>query len=204
MSVKIAVVYYSTWGHVATLAQSIVEGLKKNADVTVDIYQIKETLSEEILSKMHAPPKADVPVVTPDTLLAYDGVIFGIPTRYGNMPAQFKTFFDSTGHIWQTGGYQGKMAAIFQSTASLGGGQETTALTTLTVLSHLGMIFVPFGFACAFADQTNLTEVHGGSAYGAGTLAGGDGSRQVSDLEKRVGVTQGEYFAKTVVKHFKH
>lgn len=122
---------------------------------------------------MHAPPKdPGVPVLDdPATLKQYDGFLLGIPTRYGNFPAQWKTFWDKTGQMWMTGGYAGKYAGVFISNGTLGGGQESTALATMSTLAHHGIIFVPLGYSHAFAQITNLDEVHGGSPWGAGTFA---------------------------------
>ena len=133
---------------------------------------MKETLPQEVLSKMHAPPQpSHIPFITPEKLGEYDAFLFGIPTRYGNFPTQWKAFWDSTGQQWQTGGYFGKYAGVFMSTASLGGGQETTALQAISTLAHHGINFVPMGYANSFQDMVALDEVRGGSAWGAGTIA---------------------------------
>jgi len=197
---KLAIVYYSTYGHITKLAETIAAGAHKVEGVTVDIYQVPETLPEDVLAKIHAPPKAAHPVASPQTLEGYDGFLLGIPTRYGVWPAQWKTFWDATGQIWQKGGYHGKVGGLFVSTASQHGGIETTALTALTVFAHHGITYVPFGYAEAFADLTVLTEVVGASPYGAGTHAGGDGSRQPSERELRIATQQGESFARTLKK----
>ncbi|CEJ88687.1 Putative Minor allergen Alt a 7 [[Torrubiella] hemipterigena] len=198
---KIAVVYYSTYGHIKALALAEKAGAEK-AGATVDIYQIPETLSEEVLGKMHAPPKdAAIPVLDdPSKLLEYDGVLFGIPTRYGNMPAQWKAFWDQTGGIWSTGGFYGKKAGLFISTGTLGGGQESTALATMSTFAHHGFHYIPLGYAKSFGQLANLSEVHGGSPWGAGTFAGADGSRQPSALELEIAGIQGETFAGFVGK----
>jgi NAD(P)H dehydrogenase (quinone) len=122
---------------------------------------------------MHAPPKdSSIKVLSdPNELLQYDAFLFGIPTRYGNFPAQWKAFWDKTGGIWGTGGYWGKYAGVFVSSASLGGGQESTALASMSTLSHHGIIYVPLGYKTTFQLLTNLEEVHGGSPWGAGTFA---------------------------------
>jgi len=198
--VKIAVVYYSTYGHNVKMAEAVAEGVRKIEGVTVDIYQVAETLSEEILGKMHAPAKAAYPVITGTKLTEYDGFLFGVPTRYGVWPAQWKTFLDSTGQLWQSGALHGKFGGLFVSTASQHGGIETTAFTALTFFTHHGIIFVPLGYAKAFGELCTLTEVIGASAYGAGTIAGGDGSRQPSELELKIARIQGENFAATVKK----
>ena len=121
---------------------------------------------------MHAPPKdKNIPVVDADTLEQYDGFLFGIPTRYGNFPAQWKAFWDNTGKQWQTGGYYGKYAGVFVSTASPGGGQESTVIASMSTLAHHGIIYVPLGYAKTFGLLTQLDSVRGGSPWGAGTFA---------------------------------
>lgn len=151
---------------------------------------------------MHAPPKdKDIPFLEdPSVLEAYDGFLMGIPTRYGNFPAQFKTFWDKTGKQWSSGGFHGKYGGMFVSTASPGGGQESTAIAAMSTFAHHGIIYVPLGYAKAFQQMTNLDEVHGGSPWGAGTFAGADGSRQPSALEIEVAEIQGEVFYQTVAK----
>eukprot|EP00126_Sphaerothecum_destruens_P008655 Sdes_comp20296_c0_seq2m13902 len=193
--VNIAIVYYSTYGHVAKLADSILEGCKA-AGVTATLYQVAETLPADVLAKMGAPPKAAHPVATPEILAAADGVLFGFPTRFGMAPAQMKAFLDQTGGLWQAGKLIGKPAGIFFSTATLGGGQETSALTFVTQLVHHGMVYVPLGYANP--SLMNIAEVHGGSPYGAGTLAGTKGERQPSPLELGLAKSQGENFSKFV------
>lgn len=120
---------------------------------------------------MYAPPKSDVPVIDPAKLATYDAFLLGIPTRYGNFSAQWKAFWDSTGGLWQSGGLYGKYAGLFVSTAGPGGGQESTAIAAMSTLCHHGIIYVPLGYATAAAQITSLTEVHGGSPWGAGTFA---------------------------------
>eukprot|EP01117_Protostelium_nocturnum_P014406 TRINITY_DN5482_c0_g1_i1.p1 TRINITY_DN5482_c0_g1~~TRINITY_DN5482_c0_g1_i1.p1 ORF type:complete len:205 (-),score=55.06 TRINITY_DN5482_c0_g1_i1:62-676(-) len=201
---KVAVVYYSMYGHVAKMSDAVVEGLKKNEGLEVTLFQIKETLPQEVLDKMYAPPKREnVPVVTPKDLEAFDGVLMGIPTRYGNMPAQWKTFIDATGQQWKAGAYHGKYVGIYTSTATQHGGQETTIMSTIPVLAALGMIYVPLGYANCYPELGNVTEVVGGSPYGAGTITNGDGSRQPSELELKIASVQGEQFGKTVLKAFR-
>ncbi|KAI1474510.1 putative benzoquinone reductase [Daldinia sp. EC12] len=201
MAPKIAIVYYSTYGHIRKLAEAEKRGIEK-AGGTADIFQIPETLSKEVLAKMYAPgPAADVPVLSdPATLEAYDGFLLGIPTRYGNFPAQWRAWWDQTGKQWQSGGFYGKLGGLFISTASLGGGQESTALAAMSTFAHHGIIYVPFGYAKAFGTLTDLSEVHGGGPWGAGTFASGDGSRQPSEKEISIAEIQGAEFYKTVAK----
>lgn len=132
--------------------------------------RIAETLSPDVLKKMFAPPKSSYPVVEPEDLLSYDAFIFGIPTRYGNFPAQWKTFWDKTGGIWANGGFWGKFAGVFVSTGTPGGGQESTAIAALSTFTHHGIIFVPLGYNTAFPLLARLDEAHGGSPWGAGTF----------------------------------
>lgn len=193
MAPKVAIVFYSLYGHIQKLAEAEKEGLKK-AGIEADLFQIPETLPQEVLTKMHAPPKSDIPVVDAKTLESYDAFLFGIPTRYGNFPAQWKAFWDSTGGQWGTGGYWGKYAGIFVSTGSPGGGQESTVIASISTLTHHGIIYVPLGYAKTFPQLTNVSEVRGGSPWGAGTFAGADGSRQPSALELELATIQGETF----------
>eukprot|EP00965_Chrysotila_dentata_P064163 2124641-Pleurochrysis_carterae.AAC.1 len=181
----------SWYGHVRTLAVEEKKGLEA-AGCEAILLQVPETLTEDILTKMGAPPKADDLIANPFELADYDGILFGVPTRFGMAAAQMKAFLDATGSLWQKGALYGKPAGIFFSTATLGGGQETTALTFLTQLSHHGMIYVPIGPSSPLIFD--LTEPHGGSAYGAGTLAGPDGSRVPLELECKLAAHQGEQY----------
>ncbi|PVH99214.1 benzoquinone reductase [Periconia macrospinosa] len=201
MAPKIAIIYYSMYGHIKQIAEAEKKGIEE-AGGKADLYQLEETLPQEVLEKMYAPPKpTDVPTLSdPSVLKDYDAFLFGIPTRYGNFPAQWKTFWDKTGQLWFSGALYGKYAGIFVSTAGLGGGQETTATNALSTLAHHGIIYVPFGYAKAFAQMSKLDEVRGGSAWGAGTIAGGDGSRQPSALEIEIATIQGKSFFETVNK----
>ncbi|GAB5590074.1 hypothetical protein Unana1_04974 [Umbelopsis nana] len=195
MTATVYIVIYTLYGHIYTLAQEVQKGLEATG-VQTKLFQVAETLSDDILQKMHAPPKPDIPVIKVDELTEPDGIIFGIPTRFGTMPAQLKALLDATGKLWATGALSGKFAGTFFSTASQHGGQETTALTTVTYFAHHAMIYVPFGFASALLFDN--TEVIGGSAYGAGTMANGDGSRAVTDKEKEIARNQGENFGKVI------
>ena len=175
---------------------------------------------------MHAPEKdSSIPTINAEKLAEYDvrslsathflcqsfvgdisltslpqAFLLGIPTRYGNFPAQWKTFWDTTGKQWASGGYWGKYAGLFLSTASMGGGQESTALASMSTLSHHGIIYVPFGYAKAFGELTALDELRGGGPWGAGTIAGGSGERQPSERELFLAKTQGKAFWETVSK----
>jgi len=196
---KIAIVFYSMYGHIKQLAEAEKKGIEA-AGGSADILQVAETLPQEVLDKMHAPPKSSYPVATAEKLLEYDAFLFGIPTRYGNFPAQWKAFWDRTGGVWMSGGYWGKYAGVFVSSGTPGGGQESTALAAMSTLSHHGIIYVPLGYKTAFPLLGNLEQVHGGSPWGAGTFAGADGSRQPSALEIEIAETQGKSFYGAVSK----
>jgi len=196
---RVAIVIYSMYGHIAKLAEAVKSGVE-SAGGSAKIHQIPETLSPEILSKMHAPSKPDYPVISVNELKDFDAFVFGIPTRYGNFPGQWKAFWDATGGLWTSGALAGKYAGVFVSTGTPGGGQETTVSNALSTLTHHGIVFVPLGYAKSFPQLTNLTEVHGGSPWGAGTFAGGDGSRQPSALELEIATIQGKSFWETVAK----
>lgn len=192
------VIYYSTYGHVAKMAMSICVGIQ-NSGCECRIFQVAETLSEDVLSKMHAAPKdRSIPIIRAEQLVEADGFLFGMPTRFGSVPTQMKNLFDACGSHWQSDALIGKPAGVFFSTATLGGGQETTALSCIPFFTHLGMIFVPLGYKNK--SLVNLDEVHGGSPYGAGTLAGIRGERKPSSLELHLAETQGKEFAKLVQK----
>ncbi|KAL6880442.1 hypothetical protein ACP4OV_012007 [Aristida adscensionis] len=192
---KIYIVYYSTWGHVATLAEEIKKGADAVDGVEATVWRVPETLPEEVLGKMQAAaPREEHAVITARQLAEADGVLFGFPTRFGMMAAQMKAFLDSTGGLWQAQALAGKPAGFFFATGTQGGGQETTALTAVTQLAHHGMVFVPVGYTQG-AGMFAMDEVKGGSPYGAGTFAGADGSRAPSDAELRLAAHQGKYFA---------
>jgi len=200
MAPKIAIVFWSMYGHIQQLAEAEKKGIE-SAGGKVDLYQLPETLSEDVLKMMHAPPKdSSIPVLEdPKTLLEYDAFLFGVPTRYGNMPAQVKTFWDKTGGIWQSGGYWGKYVGVFVSTGTLGGGQESTALACMSTFAHHGLIYVPLGYKTASAQLMDISEVRGGSPWGAGTFAG-DGSRQPTKKELEIAEIQGKSFYEAVAK----
>ncbi|KAJ7046054.1 NADH-quinone oxidoreductase [Mycena alexandri] len=196
---KIAIVIYSMYGHIAKMAESVKKGVEE-AGGTVDMYQVAETLPQEVLTKMYAAAKPDFPIITPDKLAEYDAFIMGVPTRFGNFPAQWKAFWDSTSGLWAGGKLAGKYAGAFTSTAGPGGGQESTILATISTLTHHGVVYVPLGYAHAFGQLTNLSEVHGGSPWGAGTFAASDGSRQPTNLELEIATIQGKAFYGIVSK----
>ncbi|RLV95537.1 Flavoprotein-like protein YCP4 [Spathaspora sp. JA1] len=201
---KVAIIQYSTYGHITQLARAAKAGVEETGlATTVDIFQIQETLSEEVLGKLYAPPKPkDIPIATIETLEEYDAFLFGVPTRFGTGAAQFFEFWGATGGLWMKGALAGKPAGIFVSTGTQGGGQETTVRQSLSFLVHHGMPYIPVGYAKTFGEVT-ADEVHGGSPYGAGTYAAGDGSRQPSELELKVAKIQGNDFATSAIKFVK-
>jgi len=193
---RIAIIYYSMYGHIRKLAEAQLAGIRE-AGGEATLLQVPETLPQEVLTKMYAPPKdANVPVLEDvQDLKNYDGFLLGIPTRYGNFSAQWKTLIDSMGQLWLSQGLAYKFAGMFFSTGTLGGGQESTAIAAMSSLVHQGIIYVPFGYA-RLEDQSRLDEVHGGSPWGAGTFAGATGERQPTELELKLAQAQGLEFYK--------
>ena len=182
---KILVVYYSTHGHTFRMAEAAVDGARSVPEAEVELKRVPETLPREVLQKMKAleaqERQSHVPVCTVDDLAAADGILFGTPTRFGNMCGQMRQFLDATGRLWTSGALVGKPAAVFASTATQHGGQEATILTFHVTLLHLGMILV--GLPYSFQGQMRMDEITGGSPYGASTIAGSDGSRLPSENE---------------------
>jgi len=193
---KIAVIFYSTYGHLYTMALEAVEGIKK-AGGAGELFRVPETLSQEILGKMGAleAQKAfqQVEEVVVQNLPQYDGFIFAFPTRFGNMAAQFKAFVDSTGGLWAKGALAGKPFGIITGSATQHGGQESTILTGMVPFLHHGMLFV--GLPPTLPELGNVSEISGGSYYGASTIAGPDGSRMPSENEKILAMALGERVA---------
>ncbi|KAI9590964.1 NAD(P)H:quinone oxidoreductase, type IV [Syncephalis fuscata] len=197
-SATVYIVYYSTYEHIHKLAKAIERGANRVEGIQVKLFRVAETLPEKVLALMHAPSKPeDVPVIEKaDQLTEADGLLFGFPTRFGMVPAQFKTFLDSSGGIWASGALRGKQAGLFTSSNTQHGGQETTILTTLPFLAHHGLQFVSFGNGHPSLLKANA--VYGGSPYGASVVAGVEGESP-SKLEIEIGEAQGEYFAKQVL-----
>ncbi len=193
---KIAVVFYSTYGHIYEMAKKAAEGAKE-AGAEVDLLKVPETLSPEIVEALGATEAqkvfADVTGAKVEELPSYDGFIFAFPTRFGNMPAQFKAFLDATGQLWAQGKLTGKPFGLITSSATQHGGQETTLLTSLVPFIHHGMIFV--GLPQTDPALSDVTAVGGGSYYGASTITGGDGSRMPDEREKGLAATLGKRVA---------
>lgn len=194
---KILVVYYSAYGHVHKMAEAVAEGAKQIEGAEVVIRRVPETLPEEVLGQMGAveaqQSMAHVPVATVDELASADAVIFGTPTRFGNMCGQMRQFLDATGQLWASGALVGKVGGVFTSSATQHGGQESTILSFHTTLLHQGFIIV--GLPYAFQGQMRMDEITGGSPYGASTIAGGSGERMPSENELEGARFQGKHIA---------
>ncbi len=194
---KVLVLYYSSWGHIEQMANAVAEGARE-AGATVTVKRVPELVPEEVARSAHYKIDQSAPIATPNELADYDAIIIGTPTRYGNMAAQMKNFLDQTGGLWAKGALVGKVGAAFTSTATQHGGQESTILSTHTVLLHHGLVIV--GLPYAFAGQMGVDEIKGGSPYGASTIAGGDGSRQPSAVELEGARFQGRHVAQIAAK----
>ncbi len=195
---KVLVLYHSAYGHVETLAKAVAEGAGGVDGVTVDIKRVPETVPEELARSSHFKLDQEAPIATIDELADYDAIIIGVGTRFGRMASQMAAFLDQAGGLWAKGALNGKVGAVFTSTATQHGGQETTIMSTITNLLHFGMVIV--GLPYSFQGQMRLDEVTGTSPYGASTIAGGDGSRQPSENELEGARFQGRLVAETAVK----
>lgn len=194
---RVLVLYYSSYGHIETMAQAVAEGVRE-AGAEAVVKRVPELVPEEVAKASGFKLDQKAPIATVDELADYDAIILGVPTRYGNMPAQMKNFLDQTGGLWMKGALVGKPGGVFSSTATQHGGQETTITSTHTVLLHHGMIIV--GLPYAWQGQTGVSEVSGGSPYGATTIAAADGSRQPSENELAGARFQGKHTAQIAVK----
>jgi NAD(P)H dehydrogenase (quinone) len=195
---KVLVVYYSSYGHIETMAQAIAEGARSVSGTEVTVKRVAELVPEELARKSGMKLDQDAPIASPTELADYDAIIFGTPTRYGNMAAQMRNFLDQTGGLWVKGALVGKVGSVFASTATQHGGQETTITSFHSTLLHHGMIIV--GLPYSYQGLTNMDEVSGGTPYGATTLAGGDGSRQPSENELEGARFQGRHVAEITGK----
>ena len=194
---KILVLYYSSYGHIETMAQAIAEGARSTG-AEVAVKRVPEIVPEAVAKASHFKLDQAAPLATVDELPDYDGIILGVPTRFGNMAAQMKNFLDQTGGLWFAGKLVGKVGSVFTSTATQHGGQESTILSTHTVLLHQGMVIV--GLPYTWQGQMRLDEITGGSPYGASTIAAGDGSRQPSVNELDGARFQGKHVAEIAAK----
>lgn len=190
---KILVLYYSMYGHVEAMAQAVVEGARTVEGTVVTLKRVADLMPEEVARQAGAKLDQQAPIATIDELVDYDAIIFGSPTRFGNMCAQMRNFLDQTGRIWMNGGLIGKVGSVFTSTGTQHGGQETTITSFHSTLLHHGMIIVGVPYSCQ--ELMNMNEITGGSPYGAGTLANADGSRQPSENELKIARFQGTHVA---------
>jgi len=190
---KILVLYYSMYGHIETLAQAVAEGAGKVPGTEVGIRRVAELMPEEAARKAGAKLDQKAQIASVDELTDYDAIIFGTPTRFGNMCAQMRNFLDQTGRLWMNGSLIGKVGSVFTSTGTQHGGQETTITSFHSTLLHHGMIVVGVPYSCQ--ELMNMKEITGGSPYGAGTLAGADGSRQPTENELIIARFQGTHVA---------
>lgn len=197
MATKVQVVFYSMYGHIYKMAEAIAAGAREVPDTEVTLYQVPELVPDEVLEKSGAKAArsafANIPVITPDQLADADAIIFGTPTRFGNMAAQMRNFLDQTGSLWMSGTLIGKVGSVFTSTASQHGGQETTITSFHSTLLHQGMVIV----GTPYSEQRllGMDEISGGTPYGATTITKGDGSRQPSENELGIARFQGRHVA---------
>ena len=198
---KVLVLYYSMYGHIETMAYAEAEGAKSIAGTEVDIRRVPDLMTEEVARRVGAKFDQDAPIATVADLSNYDAIIFGTPTRFGNMCAQMRNFLDQTGRLWLGGGLIGKVGSVFTSTGTQHGGQETTITSFHTTLLHHGMIIVGVPYSCQ--QIMNMDEITGGTPYGASTLAGGDGKRQPSENELAIARFQGRHVAEITQRLFR-
>jgi NAD(P)H dehydrogenase (quinone) len=194
---KVLVLYYSSYGHIEKMATAVAEGARE-AGAEVHVKRVPELVPEEVARKSGMKVDQAAPIATVAELPDYDAIIFGTPTRFGNMASQMRNFLDQTGGLWLSGGLIGKVGSVFASTATQHGGQETTITSFHSTLLHQGMVIV----GCPYSEtrQMNMDEITGGSPYGATTLAGGDGSRQPSENELAIARFQGKHVAQIAAK----
>jgi NAD(P)H dehydrogenase (quinone) len=195
---KVLVLYYSSYGHIETMAAAIAEGARSVPGTTVDIRRVPELVPEEVARRSGYKMDQAAPIATVNELADYDAIIIGTPTRYGNMASQMKNFLDQTGGLWARNALVGKVGSVFTSTASPHGGQESTILATNNVLYHFGMVIV--GLPYSYAALADVTKVQGGTPYGASTIAGGDGSLKPTEDDLGGARFQGAHVAQIATK----
>ncbi|GGN38919.1 MULTISPECIES: NAD(P)H:quinone oxidoreductase [Marinomonas] len=193
---KVLVLYYSSYGHIEAMANEIAQGARSTG-AHVDIKRVPELMPEDVAKNSGVKLDQDAPVAKPDDLVNYDAVIFGSPTRFGNMASQMRNFLDMTGGLWAQGKLVGKVGSVFTSTGT-GGGNETTIQSFHTTLFHHGFVVVGLPYSCP--ELADISEVKGGSPLGAGTIAGADGSRMPSDKEIAMARFQGKHVAEIAAK----
>jgi NAD(P)H dehydrogenase (quinone) len=196
---KVLVLYYSSYGHMETMAQAVAEGAR-GTGATVDVKRVPETVPESVAKSAHFKLDQAAPVATVDELASYDAIVVGAPTRFGRMPSQMAAFLDQAGGLWAKGALNGKVGGAFTSTATQHGGQEVTLFSIITNLMHFGMVIV--GLPYSYQAQMTLDEIVGGSPYGATTIAGGQGQRQPSQIDLDGARFQGRLIAETANKLF--
>lgn len=194
---KVLVLYYSSYGHIETMAKAVAEGAR-SAGATVDIKRVPETVPEDVAKNAHFKLDQEAPIATIADLENYDAIVVGTGTRFGRISSQMAAFLDQAGGLWARGALNGKVGGAFTSTASQHGGQETTLFSIITNLLHFGMTIV--GLPYSHQGQLNVDEVVGGAPYGATTVAGGDGSRQPTEIDLAGARHQGELIAQTAIK----
>jgi len=197
MTVALKIIFYSMYGHIYKLTESVAAGAKEVAGVNVEIYRVPELVPDDVLEKSGA-KKAQaafqhIPIIKPQDMVDTDGFIFGTPTRFGNMSAQMRNFLDQLGGLWAKNTLVGKVGSVYTSSATQHGGQETTITSFHTTLFHLGMVITGVPYSCK--ELNNMEEITGGSPYGASTLAGNDGKRFPSANELAIAKFQGNYVA---------
>ncbi len=197
---KILVLYYSSYGHIETMAKAVAEGARSVEGAVVDIKRVPETAPLEVAKAAHFKLDQDAPIASIADLEHYDAIIVGTGTRFGRMSSQMAAFLDQAGGLWARGALNGKVGAAFASTATQHGGQETTLFSIITNLLHFGMTIV--GLPYSHQGQMNVDEIVGGAPYGATTVAGGDGSRQPTEIDLAGARHQGELVAQTAKKLF--
>lgn len=197
---KILVLYYSMYGHMERMAQAVAEGAASAAGTAVDLRRVPETMSAEAFAAAGGKTDQVAPVAQPADLGHYDAIVFGTPTRFGNMCGQMRSFLDQTGGLWYGGALVGKVGSVFASSATQHGGQESTILSFHTTLLHHGMVVV--GLPYKEQRQIGLDEIRGGSPYGASTITGMKGERQPSEAELGMAQFQGEHVARIATKLF--
>lgn len=195
---KVLVLYYSMYGHIETMAQAVAEGVSRVEGAQVTIKRVPDLMPEDVARKAGAKLDQAAAIATVEELPGYDAIIFGTPTRFGNMCAQMRNFLDQTGGLWLKGGLIGKVGSVFTSTATQHGGQETTITSFHSTLLHHGMIIVGVPYSCQ--EIMNMSEITGGSPYGASTLAGVDGRRHPSENEIKIARFQGTHVAEVAKK----
>ena len=197
---KVLVLYHSFYGHIEAMANAVAEGAREVAGAHVDVKRVPETMSDDLFAKAGGKANQSAPIAQPTELANYDAIIFGTPTRFGNMTGQMRTFLDQTGSLWMSGALVGKVGSVFVSSATQHGGQESTILTFHPTLLHQGMVIV--GLPYAEQRQMGLDEIKGGSPYGSSTIAGGKGERMPSEQELGMARFQGRHVTTIATKLF--